>query len=127
MNALLRAFNQLDRYVERVAAIDVGKNELKVCELTASIEVAVAPFQAQVEQLDEVSGIGLICAPDIIAEIGVDVDRFVRLGQPSRLPAPYPRLRDRTGRGVTSQITVTAHLEPRRAAFSLTLSRRMRT
>jgi transposase len=36
----------------------------------------IAPFAAQVAQLDQVTGIGLSAAQDLIAEIGVDMSRF---------------------------------------------------
>ena len=42
-------------------------------ELTARVEDQVAPFAAQVAQLDAVTGIGLVCAQELIAEIGVDM------------------------------------------------------
>lgn len=42
-------------------------------QLSGQIEREIAPFAHQVAQLDEVSGIGKICAQDIIAEIGVDM------------------------------------------------------
>jgi len=48
----------------------------QVDQLTAQIERAIAPFQHQVDQLDEVSGIGRVGAQDIIAEIGVEMAVF---------------------------------------------------
>jgi transposase len=53
----------------------------QIDQLSASIEQAIAPLQHQVDQLDEVSGIGLICAQDIIAEIGVDMAAFATSAQ----------------------------------------------
>jgi transposase len=44
--------------------------------LTARIEVLAEPYLHQVGQLDEIDGIGLICAQDIIAEIGTDMTVF---------------------------------------------------
>jgi transposase len=44
--------------------------------LTARIGVLTAPYLHQIEQLDEVPGIGVICAQDIIAEIGADMTVF---------------------------------------------------
>jgi transposase len=44
--------------------------------LTSKIEVLIEPYLHQVEQLDAVDGIGIICAQDIIAEIGVDMTVF---------------------------------------------------
>jgi len=45
-------------------------------QLTAKIEVLTEPWLHQIGQLDEIDGIGVICARDIIAEIGVDMTVF---------------------------------------------------
>src|SRR6266702_2869555 len=47
---------------------------------TARIEELIEPYLPQVEQLDEVHGIGTICAQDVIAEIGVDMTVFPTAG-----------------------------------------------
>src|SRR5205823_8985056 len=57
----------LDRVDALTAQIDT---------LTARIEQAIAPFAAQVAQLDEIPGIGVTTAQEIIAEIGADMTRF---------------------------------------------------
>ncbi len=44
--------------------------------LTATIEALIEPYLRQAEQLDAVHGIGLVCAQDIIAEIGADMTVF---------------------------------------------------
>ena len=49
---------------------------VQIEQLTAEIECELAPFEHQVTQLDEVSGIGRICAQEIVAEIGVDMAVF---------------------------------------------------
>jgi transposase len=54
----------IDHYTTRIEA------------LTATIEVLAEPYLPQVEQLDEVHGIGPVCAQDIIAEIGIDMTVF---------------------------------------------------
>jgi transposase len=48
----------------------------KLQELTAQIDQQVAPFAAQVAQLDAVTGIGRVCAQELIAELGVDMAVF---------------------------------------------------
>src|SRR5712691_6834372 len=48
----------------------------QITQLTARIEVLIEPYLHQVGQLDEIDGIGVICAQDIIAEIGVDMTVF---------------------------------------------------
>jgi transposase len=48
----------------------------QIDQLTTRIGEAIAPFAAQVAQLDEIPGIGVTGAQEIIAEIGVDMARF---------------------------------------------------
>jgi transposase len=47
-----------------------------IAELDAKVEVLIAPFAAAVQKLDEVSGIGVRCAQEIVAELGVDMTVF---------------------------------------------------
>jgi transposase len=47
-----------------------------IAELEAKIDEMVAPFQAAVDRLDEITGVGRIAAQVIIAEIGLDMGRF---------------------------------------------------
>ena len=44
--------------------------------VSARIEAVIAPFSRDVERLDEITGVGLTAAQELIAEIGVDVTRF---------------------------------------------------
>jgi len=48
----------------------------QILALTGKIEVLIEPYLPQIEQLDAVDGIGMICAQDIIAEIGTDMTVF---------------------------------------------------
>jgi transposase len=48
----------------------------QIDQLTTRIETAIAPFAAQVAQLDEIPGIGVTGAQELIAEIGTDMTRF---------------------------------------------------
>jgi transposase len=57
-----------------LAAIDHYTTQID--QLTARIEMLIEPYLHQVEQIDEVPGIGVICAQDIIAEIGADMTVF---------------------------------------------------
>ena len=51
-----------------------------IAELEAKIDALVAPFQAAVDRLDEITGVGRIAAQVIIAEIGLDMCRFATPG-----------------------------------------------
>jgi transposase len=68
--AILRMMlDNIDRLSEQIAALD------------AKIEQAIAPFAHQVAQLDEVTGVGVTAAQELIAEVGVDMDRFPSAAQ----------------------------------------------
>ena len=55
----------------RIDALDVS-----VDDLTARIEVEIAPLQPIVDRLDTIPGVNVRVAQTIIAEIGVDMSRF---------------------------------------------------
>jgi transposase len=57
-----------------LATIDHYTTQIEA--LTEKIEVLIAPYLRQMDQLDAVDGIGPVCAQDIIAEIGVDMTVF---------------------------------------------------
>jgi transposase len=56
--------DNIDRLSGQIAALD------------ARIEATIAPFAAQLKQLDEIPAVGVTAAQELIAEIGVDTDRF---------------------------------------------------
>jgi len=75
--ALTGHFDEHHAQICRMMLTTIDSLTAQIGQLSASIEQAIAPFQAQVDRLDEIAGIGQICAQDIIAEIGVDMSRFV--------------------------------------------------
>src|SRR6266704_3306403 len=79
----------LDRVDALTAQID---------QLTARIEQAIAPLAAQVAQLDEVPGIGVTGAQEIIAEIGADMTRFPTPGHLVSWAKFAPKARQSAGR-----------------------------
>ena len=79
----------LDRVDALTAQIDT---------LTARIEQAIAPFAAQVAQLDEIPGIGVTTAQEIIAEIGADMTRFPTPGHLVSWAKFAPKARQSAGR-----------------------------
>ena len=66
--------------------------------LTARIGQAIAPFAAQVAQLDEIPGIGITAAQDLLAEIGTDMSRFPDAGHLVSWAKFAPRARQSAGR-----------------------------
>jgi transposase len=61
----------LERMLSR---IDQASADIAAVE--GHIEVEIAPFQAAVDRLDEITGVGRAAAQVVIAEIGVDMGRF---------------------------------------------------
>jgi transposase len=61
-----------------LAAIDHYATQIEA--LTDRIEALIEPYLHQVAQLDEVDGIGQVCAQDMIAEIGADMTVFPTAG-----------------------------------------------
>ncbi len=49
---------------------------VQIDTISARIEAVTAPFSHQVERFDEIIGVGVTAAQELIAEIGVDVTRF---------------------------------------------------
>jgi transposase len=52
----------------------------RIGEVTARIEEQIAPYARAVEQLDEIPGVGVTSAQELIAELGVDMTRFPTAG-----------------------------------------------
>jgi transposase len=61
-----------------LARIDQATHDIAAVE--AHIEAEITPFQAAVNRLDEITGVGRTAAQVIIAEIGVDMGRFATPG-----------------------------------------------
>jgi transposase len=79
----------LDRVDALTAQIDT---------LTDRIEEAIAPLAAQVAQLDEIPGVGVTTAQEIIAEIGTDMTRFPTPGHLVSWAKFAPKARQSAGR-----------------------------
>jgi len=74
--ALTGHFRDHHGYLLRMMLDRVDALTAQIDALTERIDAVIAPFAIQVAQLDEIPGIGKICAQDLIAEIGVDMARF---------------------------------------------------
>jgi transposase len=59
----------------------------RIGQLTARIDDQIAPYARAVEQLDEITGVGIISAQELIAELGVDMTRFPT-PPPAKAPGP---------------------------------------
>lgn len=70
--ALTGHFDDHHGFLCRMMLERIDDLSAKIQELTAQIDQQVAPFAAQVAQLDAVTGIGGVCAQELIAELGID-------------------------------------------------------
>jgi transposase len=52
----------------------------RISQVTARIEDQIAPYAHAVEQLDEIAGVGVTSAQELIAELGADMTRFPTAG-----------------------------------------------
>ena len=66
--------------------------------LTTRIGEATAPYAHQIAQLDEIPGIGITAAQDLLAEIGTDMSRFPTPGHLVSWAKFAPRARQSAGR-----------------------------
>jgi transposase len=76
----------------------------RIGTLTSRIGAAIAPFAAQVAQLDEIPGIGITAARDLLAEIGTGMSRFPAPGHlvPGAKFAPRARQCARRSKAATT-------------------------
>jgi transposase len=65
----------LAKMLARVDALDGD-----IAELDRKLEELIVPFQAAVDRLDEITGVGRTAAQLILAEIGTDMARFPTAG-----------------------------------------------
>ena len=74
--ALRGHFEEHHAFLCRIMLDRIDEITAQVQAVEERIERVVAPFAAAVTQLDEVTGIGVIAARELIAEIGVDMGFF---------------------------------------------------
>ena len=71
----------------------------QISQLTTRIDEVIAPFADQVAQLDEIPGVGVTVAQEIIAEIGTDMSRFPTAAHLVSWARFAPRARQSAGHG----------------------------
>ncbi len=74
--ALTGHFGDEHAFVVAMMLEHIDQLSARIDQLTAKIDEVVAPFAHQVDQLDEITGVGHTAAQDLIAEIGVDMSVF---------------------------------------------------
>ncbi|HTT53200.1 MAG TPA: IS110 family transposase [Streptosporangiaceae bacterium] len=104
--ALTGHFRDHHGYLLRMMLDRVDALTAQIEALAQRIEGAMAPFAAQVAQLDEIPGIGKTAAQELIAEIGVDMTRFPTAGHLVSWAKYAPKARQSAGKskpGVTGK------------------------
>jgi transposase len=96
--ALTGHFRDHHGYLLRMMLDRADALTAQIEELTGRIEEAIAPFSRQVAQLDEIPGIGLTGAQELIAEIGVDMTRFPTAGHLVSWARYAPKAKQSAGR-----------------------------
>jgi transposase len=76
VEALTGHFEDHHAFLARRMLDRIDQISADITTLDQRIEAVIAPFAAQVAQLDEITGIGAATARELIAEIGVDMSRF---------------------------------------------------
>lgn len=93
--ALRGHFDDHHAFLCRMMLERIDELASRIEELTAQIDEQAAPFVAQVAQLDAVTGIGVVCAQELIAEVGVDMAVFPTASHlvawANLAPKPTPR------------------------------------
>jgi len=74
--ALTGHFRAHHGYLLRMMLDRIDALGAQIDQLTGRIEELLAPFAHQVEQLDEIPGVGRIGAQELIAEIGIEMGRY---------------------------------------------------
>ncbi len=104
--ALTGHFEDHHAFVARQMLDRIDDLEARVETLCVRIGELIAPFREHLERLDEVPGIGLRSAEELIAEIGVDMSRFATAGHLVSWARFAPMSRDsgsRSGRRTTGK------------------------
>ncbi len=96
--ALTGHFRDHHGYLLRMMCDRVDALTAQIDALTTRIDEALAPFAAQVAQLDEIPGVGKTGAQEIIAEIGTDMARFPTAAHLVSWAKFVPRARQSAGK-----------------------------
>jgi transposase len=74
--ALSGHFEDHHAFLARTMLTRIDALSTQIEDVSTRIEAVITPFSHQVQQLDEITGVGPLTAQELIAEIGVDATRF---------------------------------------------------
>jgi transposase len=101
--ALTGHFRDHHGYLLRMMCDRIDALTAQIHQLDRRIDEAIAPFAAhQLAQLDEIPGVGRTGAQELIAEIGVDMDRFPTAGHLVSWAKFAPKAKQSAGRSQPS-------------------------
>ncbi len=69
-------FNDHHGFLLQTMLDRIDQTSAAIARVEAKIDEQIVPFQAAVDQLDEITGVGRAAAQVLIAEIGIDMGRF---------------------------------------------------
>jgi len=101
----------LERMLDRI-----DQATADIAALEAKIDQEIAPFQAAVDQLDEICGVGRTAAQVVIAEIGVEMGRFPTAGHLVSWARFAPQVKESAGK--TKGKATTGHGNPYRIGIA---------
>jgi transposase len=78
--ALVGQFGPHQRYLVATMLAHIDYLDARLAELSAVIEEQMRPFQATIERLDTIPGVGRRIAEILVAELGTDLRRFPTAG-----------------------------------------------
>ncbi|GAA2109743.1 IS110 family transposase [Actinomadura alba] len=100
--ALTGHFRDHHGYLLRMMLERIDALSAQIHQLDARIDQALLPFAHQVAQLDEIPGVGRTGAQEIIAEIGLDMERFPTAGHLVSWAKFAPKAKQSAGRNKSS-------------------------
>jgi transposase len=102
--ALTGHFDDHHGFICQIMLERIDELTARVDQLTEAIEEQIAPFQAQVTQLDQVTGIGTVCAQELVAELGVDMSIFPTAGHLVAWARFCPQTRQSAGKSTGAAV-----------------------
>ena len=96
--ALTGHFRDHHGYLLRIMLDRIDALTAQIEELTGRIDQVIAPFAHQVNQLDDIPGVGRTGAQELIAEVGVQMTRFPTAGHLVSWAKFAPQARQSAGR-----------------------------
>jgi transposase len=96
--AFVGRFGDHHAFLLRTMLSRIDQASADIAAVEAEISAAIAPFQAAVDRLDEICGVGRTAAQVIVAEIGVDMARFPTAGHLVSWARFAPQVKESAGK-----------------------------